>query len=136
MVRVVLLGDVIEEQAVGERLEPVGMVARDENRRRIVVADVCREGLAALPFEHDDPHHALEARKQVGLAALVVVEAADHALARERQVRLLDGLGQRRGAHQLHEPAALVLETAQRDQLDAVDHALLAPFARTKSFTS
>ena len=57
------------------------------------------------------------------------------ALAREGQVRLPHGLRQRRGSHQLHEPAALVLEPLQRDQLDALDH-LLAPFARTKSLTS
>src|SRR5207247_2200381 len=90
------------------------------------------------PVEDDDAHHALHTDEEVVLAALVVMEAADHALPREDEVRLPDRLQQERGAHQLHEPAAPVLEPSQRDQPDAVDQAssLLAPCARTKAFTS
>ena len=39
-------------------------------------------------FEDDDAGHALEAAEEIVLAALVVVEAADHAGAREGEVRL------------------------------------------------
>src|SRR5439155_404423 len=54
------------------------------------------------------------------------------------EVRLPYGFREPGGPHQLDEPPALVLESPQRDHLDAVDHAssLFAPFARTKSFTS
>ena len=42
-----------------------------------------RERLAALAVEHDDAHRALEADEEIVLPALVVVQPADHALARE-----------------------------------------------------
>ena len=135
VVRVVLLGHVVEEEAVGERLVPVGVRPWDVDRDRVLVADVLAEGLAGLRIEHDDPHHALQADEEIVLAALVVVEPPDHALTRVRQVRLLHRLRQRRGAHELHEPAALVVEALQRDAAEALDH-LLAPFWRTKSLTS
>ena len=64
--------------------------------------------------------------EEVVLAALVVVEAADHARARERDVRLAGRLRaaatSRRSSHQ---PAALVLVAPERDQLDAVDHVVV-----------
>ena len=77
-----------------------------------------------------------EADEEIVLAALVVVQAADHALARERDVRLAHRLRQLRRAHQLHEPAALVVVALQRDARDRNGHGLFAPFARTKSLTS
>jgi hypothetical protein len=109
----------------------VRVVAGDKDGGRVLVADVDGEGLAALAVEHDHAHHPLHAREQVALAALVVVQAADHAAPREGEVRLLHRLREARLAHQLHEPAPVVFVAAQWDQLDAVDHSLLAPLART-----
>ena len=86
--RVVLLGDVVAEEEIGERLEAVRVVARDVDGDRVVVADVLGERLAGLAVEDDDARHALQADEEVVLAALVVVEAADHAAAREGDVRL------------------------------------------------
>src|SRR3712207_8364003 len=51
-------------------------------------------------------------------------------ISRERDVRLSRVRGQPGLPVSLHEPAALVLEAAKRDQVDAVDH-LLAPCERT-----
>ena len=99
--RVVLLGDEVAEEAVGERLVAVRVAARDVDRDRVVVADVLGERLARLAVEHDDAHHALQADEEVVLAALVVVQPADHALARAREVRLAHRLRQRARAHQL-----------------------------------
>ena len=73
-----------------------------------------------------------QAEEQVVLAALVVVERADHALARPREVRLPDRLRQLARAHQLHEEAALVVEPAQRDARDY----LLAPVSSIRRPTS
>src|SRR5205814_4649338 len=109
--------------------------ARDVDRDGVVVADVLRERLSGLAVERHDAHHPLEADEEIVLSALVVMEAADHALARADDVRLAHRLRQRRRAHQLHEPAALVLEALQLDAADDA-HAWFAPCARTKSFTS
>ena len=49
--RIVLLGDVVQKQAVRQRLVPVRERAGDVDRDRIVVADVLRERLAALTVE-------------------------------------------------------------------------------------
>ena len=89
--------------------------------------------LARLAVEHDDAHHAADAREEVVLPPLVVVERADHALPGEDEVRLQDGLRQLGGAHELHEPAPFVVVAPQRYPLDV--H-LFAPLARTKSFTA
>jgi hypothetical protein len=116
--RVVLLGHEVTEQTVGERFVAVRLRARDVERDRVVLADVLREGLAGLAVEHDDAHHPLQAEEEVVLAALVVVQRADHARAREREVRLADRLRQPARAHQLHEPAALVLMSTEGDPRD------------------
>ena len=123
--RVVLLGDVVTEEQIGERLEAVRVQAGDVDRDRVVVADVLGEGLAGRSVEHDDARRSLQAGEEVVLAALVVVKAADDALARERDVRLARRLRQQALAPELHEPAALVLEQAQRDADQAFDHATL-----------
>ena len=78
--RVVLLRHVVTEEEIGERLEAVGVPSRDVDRDRILVTDVLGERLAALAVEHDDACRPLQADEQVVLAALVVVEAANHAL--------------------------------------------------------
>ena len=78
----------------------------------------------------------LQAHEEVVLAALVVVQPADDALPREGDVRLARRLGELGLAADLDHPAALVLVGAQRDALEAFDHALFAPLARTKSFTA
>ncbi len=125
---VVLLGDVVTEEEIGQRLEAVRVAAGDVDRDRVVVADVLGVRLAALPVEHDDARHPLQADEEVILAALVVMETPEDALAREREVGLSRLLRQQRLAPDLREPAALVLETAQRDPKQAVDHAsLLTP---------
>ena len=122
--RVVLLGHVVAEEAVGERLEAVRVVAGDVDGDRVVVADVLGERLAGLAVEDDDARHPLQAREEVVLAALVVVEAADHALrARSETFVWRIGFGSATRAAELAEPAALVLEALQRDHSDAVDHA-------------
>ena len=100
--RVVLLGDEVREERVGERLVAVRVDAGDVDRDRVVVADVLGERLAAcVAVEHDDAHHSREADEEVVLAALVVVEAADHARARTREVHLPDRLRQRARAREL-----------------------------------
>ena len=91
--------DVVTEEQVGERLEAVRVDAGDVDRDRVLVADVLSERLAGRAVEDDDARRSLEAREQVVLAALVVVQAADRPLARERDVRLHVGCGSRsRGA--------------------------------------
>jgi hypothetical protein len=79
----------------------------------------------------------VDASEQVVLPALVEVQAANHALPRERDVRLHGRLRQRALTPELHEPPSLVVEAAKRDPDEALDHAgRLTPLARTKSFTS
>src|SRR4051812_20820170 len=82
--RVVLTRDVVEEEEIGERLEAVRERAADPERDAVLVADVLRERLPGRRIEHDDAGRSLEAGEEVALP-LVVVEAADHALARERE---------------------------------------------------
>ena len=99
--RVVLLGHVVAEQDVRQRLEAVRVDAGDVDRGRVVVADVLGERLAGRPVEDDDAGRSLEADEEVVLAALVVVQAADHAPAREAQVRLARRLREQRLAPEL-----------------------------------
>src|SRR5262249_37619310 len=105
-------------------------------RHRVVVSDVDRERLAAVAIQDDNAHHSPKAGKEVALAPLVVVQPTDDALPGPDEVRLPDLVRQGRRAHQLHEPAPLVFVPPERKHLDPLDHALLTPFARTKSFTS
>src|SRR5581483_7843640 len=132
---VVLLRDEIREQAVRERLEPVRVDARDVDRDGVVVADVLGERLSGRAIENDDADHPGQAEEHVVLPALVEVQPTDDALAREREIRLPEGLRQRARARELAEPAALVRMTDELDALQAVDHRF-TPFARTKSLTS
>ncbi len=134
--RVVFLGHVVTEEEIRQGFEAVGVMPRDVDRDQVVVADVLREGLAGLAIEHHNAGGPLQAREEVVLAALVIVQTANHALAREREVRLHGALGQAAVPAELAEPAPLVLEAAKRDDLDARDHCLLAPFVRTKSLTA
>ena len=108
--------------------------AGDPDRDGILVADVLGEGLAAAAVEHDDAGHSAQAREQVVLPALVVMEPSDHALPREGDVRLPRGGRQQALTPQLHEPAALVLVPPKRNHLDALDHQPARP--RMKSFTA
>jgi hypothetical protein len=133
MRRVVLLGDVVTEEDVGERLEPVGVVAGHVDGHGIVVADVAGPRLAALAVEHDDARRSAQAREEVVLVALVVVEAADDALPRERDVRLAGRLRKGAVSAQLDEPAPLVGDVPERDDLDPVDH---RGCSRTQSTTA
>src|SRR5262245_39127643 len=135
--RVVLLGDVVAEDEIGERLEAVRVAAGDVEGNRVLVPDVLGERLPGLAVEHDDASSAAQTAEEVGLAALVVVEAADHARAREGDVRLPGRLRQCALAANLHQPAALVLEAAQREADDPLDHqSWFAPPERTKSLTT
>ena len=131
---VVLLADVVEHQHVGQRLEAVREVAGDVDGREVVVADVLAERLARVAVERDDARTALKADEEVVLPALVVVQAADRALAREGDVRLADRLRQSARAGDLRQPAALVLEAAQRDS--AAGCSTRSGAARTRSITS
>ena len=133
---VVLLGHVVTEEHVRQCLEPVRVVARDIERDGIVLADVLGERLPRAAIEDDDASVPLEAYEEVVLAALVVVEPADDAVSRKRDVRLFRRPGQERLAPDLRHPAAIVLVHPERDPLEAVDHSLLTPLARTKSFTA
>ena len=132
---VVLLGDEVREQAVRQCLVPVRVDSRDVDRDGILVTDVLGERLAGRAIEDDDADHPGQAEEYVVLPALVEMQPADDALAREREVRLLEGLRQRTRACELGEPAALVRMTDECDALQAVDHRF-TPFARTKSLTS
>ncbi len=134
---VVLLGHVVEEEEVGEGLEPVRERAADVDRDRVSLADVLGEGLAACPVEHDDARRALEAGEEVVLPSLVVVQAADHPFPGKGEVRLSRGPRQGALTVELGEPPALVGVPAERDAGDAFDHAPASALcARTKSFTS
>src|SRR3989440_7977329 len=86
--RVVLGRDVVAEEEIGERLEAVRVLPGDVERDRVLVADVEAERLAGPAVEDDHPGHALKAGEEIVLAALVVVQPPDHALARERDVGL------------------------------------------------
>ncbi len=88
-----------------------------------------------VAIEDDDADHAGEADEEVVLAALVVVEPPDDALARARQVRLRDRLRQRARARELREPAAVVLVPRELEPPQPLDH-WFTPERRTKSFTS
>ena len=134
--RVVLLGDVVAEQEIRQGLEAVGVPSRDVDRDRVVVADVEREGLTCLAVQHDDSRRPLETGEEVVLPALVVMQAADDPFPREGEVGLDGPLRQPALTPELHEPAPLVFEPAQRNDFDPFDHGLLAPFARTKSLTA
>ena len=79
--RVVLLGHVVTEEEIGQRLEAMGVMPRDVDRHQIVVADVFREGLAGLAIEHHHAGSPLQAGEEIVLAPFVIVQAADHALA-------------------------------------------------------
>src|SRR5258705_12241934 len=105
---VVLLGHEVHEHAIGERLVPVRTVARHVDRNRIALADVLLETLSRLPVEHDDAHHPGYADEEIVLPPLVVVQSANNAFARAREVRLLDRLRQRARTDELGEPATLV----------------------------
>jgi hypothetical protein len=118
---VVLLRRVVDEEDVRQRLEPVRVLPRHVDGERVVVADVDADRLTALAVEDDDAGRPPEADEEVVLATVVVVEATDHTLARERHVRLARGLRQQAVAADLDEPAPLVLDPAQRDQEDALD---------------
>src|SRR5207244_3888175 len=117
----------------GKSFVAVRVASGDVDGDRILVADVLGERLAALAIEHDDPHHPLQADEEVVLAALVIVEAADHALARPREIRLPDRLREPADACKLRKPAALVLVPRQRKAFD--DH-LFTPVSSTRRPTS
>ncbi len=126
----------VTEEDVGERLVAVREPARDPDRDRIVVADVDAHRLAAVAVEDDDTRRSGEAREEVGLAALVIVEPANYAGPREGDVGLAGRGGESAVAAELIDPAALVAVQLERDQLDAVDHPWFAPCARTWSLTA
>ena len=122
IVGVVLLGHVVAEQEIGERLEAVCVAAGNVERDRVLVADVLAERLTRVAVEDDDPGRPLQAGEEVVLAAEVVVEPANHARPRERDVRLPGGPRQRALTPQLAEPAPLVLDATQRDAEQPFDH--------------
>ena len=74
--RVVLLGHVVTEEEIRERLEAVGAPTGNVDPHGVVVADVLAERLAGLTVEDDHAGHPLQAREEIVLAPLVVVQAA------------------------------------------------------------
>ena len=52
--RVVLLGDVVEHQDVGQGLETVREIAWDVDGSEVVFTDVLAEGLTRVAVERDD----------------------------------------------------------------------------------
>ena len=130
---VVLLRDEIREQGVGQRLVTVGVDARHVDGDPVVVPDILRERLARHPVEDDDAHHSGEADEEVVLSALVVMEAAQDALARVREIHLPDRLRQHARASELREPATVVGVPLEREAAQSLDHPVRLP--RTKSFT-
>src|SRR5581483_7845924 len=131
--RVVLGGDEVGEERVRQRLVAVRVAAGDVDCDGIVVADVLDVHVAALPVEDDDADGSLQTDEEVVLAALVVVQTADHALPRPREVHLLDRLRQPGLARELREPAAAVLVALERE---TVDVHLLTPVSSTRRPTS
>src|SRR4051794_21116263 len=95
--RVVLLGDVVEHQHVGERLEAVREVARHVHGSEVAVADVLAESLPRVAVEGDDARPSLQADEQVVPAPLMVMQASNRSLPREGDVRLTDRLRQAAG---------------------------------------
>jgi len=133
--RVVLLGHVVTKQKVGDRLEAVRIATGDVDADGVVAADVLAERLAALEIEDNDPSRSLQADEEIVLAALVVVQAPDHAPPRERDIRLPHRPVEPARPVDLDEPTTLVLEPPQRDPAHAF-HQRFAPCWRTKSFTA
>ena len=68
---IVLRRDVVAEQQIRQRLEPVGMVPRNVESHGIVLADVGREDLAAPSVQDHHPCHPRQAREEIVLPALV-----------------------------------------------------------------
>jgi hypothetical protein len=125
---------VVEHQNVRQRLEAVREVAGHVDRGEIAVADVLAERLAGVAVERDHSSQPLQADEEIALP-LVVMEAANRPLTRERHVRLAQRFRQASCPCNLGEPAALVVEAPKANDLRPV-HWLLAPCLRTKSFTS
>jgi hypothetical protein len=138
VVGVVLLRHVVAEEDIRQGLESVCIAPRDVESHRVLVADVLGEDFIGLEIEHDHPGGPLDAGKEIVLAPLVEVQAADHSSPREREVGLPGLLRQPTLPPELEKPAPFVLEAAQRDPPDPVDHtgALLTPCLRTKSLTA
>ena len=113
----------VTEENVGQGFETVRVVAGHPDGDRILLADIERKGLARLAIKQDGARHSLQAGEEVVLAALMVVKAANHALAREGDVGLRYRAGQDAVAPQLTEPAALVGEALERNQLHAAEQA-------------
>src|SRR5579864_1094408 len=88
IVGVVLLGDVVEQECVAQRLEPVREIAGNVDRCEVVVADILAERLAGLAVQRDHTRVAAETDEQIVLTALVVVKTANRSFPRERDVRL------------------------------------------------
>src|SRR5207249_307002 len=86
-------------------------------------------GLSRVAIEDDDAGTPSQAGEEIRLTALVVVEPADDAGSREREVRLSHPGWKRTVPAELAEPAAVVLERVEREPEDAVDHRGAALFA-------
>src|SRR5581483_6271387 len=131
---VVLLRHEVREERVRQRLVAVRVDAGDIDRGGIRVADVLGEGLAGRAVENDDAHGPGEADEEIVLAALVVMEPANDAPARAREIHLTDRLRERARTGELGEPAPLVLPPGQGDDSQPFDQRPRLP--RTKSFTA
>src|SRR5437899_11983419 len=86
--RVVLGGDVVAEEDFRQGLVPVCVPTGYVDGDRVLVADVLREDRPGLTIEDDHPGGPAQAREEIVLTSLVVVEAADHSGSGEREVGL------------------------------------------------
>jgi hypothetical protein len=122
--RIVLGRNVVAEDDVCERLEAVGVMTRHVDGDRVVLTDVGAENLTARAVEHDDASGAEEASEEVVLAALVVMEATNHALTREGDIRLHSRFSHPALAPHLEKPPALIASVRERNELEPLDHRL------------
>jgi hypothetical protein len=132
---IVLGRDVVTENDVGKGLEAVSVTSRNIDGNWVGFSYVRTEDFAGRAVEDDDAGGADQTGEEVVLSAIVIVEAADHPFARERDVRLHGPLPDPAFPPYLEQPATFVAPVLEWDELEPFDHRL-APCLRTKSFTS
>ena len=117
--RVIFIGDVVAEDDIRERLEPMCMAARNIDSEGVLFPDVLAEDVTGLAVQDDDARHAGETSEEIILASLVVMETTNYATPRRRDVRLNHAARQPAIAADLKQPSALVPYVGDANQLDA-----------------
>lgn len=88
ILHVVLLAHVVAEEHIRQGFVAMREEPGNVDGHRVVVPDVDRERLAALPVEEYDARPSGQAGEKVVLTPLVVMQALDDSPAREGHVRL------------------------------------------------